>query len=61
MVACLSPAMCPISHIFQRRGHELSTEEFQKEADAVLNFLQDKLEEYVEDNDIKGGDVEQGV
>ena len=39
----------------------MSEEEFQKEADTVLNFLQDKLEEYVEDNDIRGGDVEQGV
>ena len=43
------------------RSHHLSAEEFQKEADAVLDFLQDKLEEYVEDNDISGGDVEQGV
>ncbi|CAL5221369.1 g3549 [Coccomyxa viridis] len=41
-------------------SHHLSAEEFQKEADAVLDFLQDKLEEYVEDNDIQGGDVEQG-
>jgi len=39
----------------------MSEEQFQKEADTVLNFLQDKLEEYVEDNDIPGGDVEQGV
>ena len=39
----------------------MSAEQFQKEADTVLNFLQDKLEEYVEDNDIPGGDVEQGV
>ncbi len=45
----------------QCRSHHLSAEEFQKEADAVLDFLQDKLEEYVEDNDIQGGDVEQGV
>ena len=39
----------------------MSAEQFQKEADTVLNFIQDKLEEYVEDNDIPGGDVEQGV
>ena len=39
----------------------MSDEAFHKEADSVLNFLQDKFEEYVEDNDIPGGDVEQGV
>lgn len=44
-----------------RRHHEMSDEAFQKEANAVLDFLQDKLEEFVEDNDISGGDVEQGV
>ena len=27
----------------------------------MLDFIQDKLEEYVEDNNIAGGDVEQGV
>ena len=35
--------------------------QFHKDADAVLDFIQDKLEEYVEDNNIAGGDVEQGV
>ena len=43
------------------RTHEMSDEAFHKEANSVLNFLQDKFEEYVEDNDIPGGDVEQGV
>ncbi len=56
--SCLCYQQLPCDHC---RSHHLSAEEFQKEADAVLDFLQDKLEEYVEDNDIQGGDVEQGV
>ena len=61
---CILPAfyLCKQQKwVHQCRSHQLSTEDFQREADAVLEFLQDKLEEYVEDNDIQGGDVEQGV
>ena len=43
------------------RNHEHEDRQFHKDADAVLDFIQDKLEEYVEDNNIAGGDVEQGV
>ena len=44
-----------------RRNHEHEDRQFHKDADAVLDFIQDKLEEYVEDNNIAGGDVEHGV
>ena len=44
-----------------RRNHEHEDRQFHRDADAVLDFIQDKLEEYVEDNNIVAGDVEQGV
>ncbi|CAK0781231.1 hypothetical protein CVIRNUC_005319 [Coccomyxa viridis] len=43
-----------------QQNHEQEDRKFHKDADAVLDFIQDKLEEYVEDNNIAGGDVEQG-